>query len=116
MKSHTRRAIAYIAGRLATGGTASHIYDYSESKHVNFSGSVSDSAVSVYDYEQCCHITGSARSVYHYGDGHHISLRVNGNSISGYDYGTGSHFSARVSGRSLHLYDYEGSSNYQYLF
>lgn len=42
MEIHTRRAIAYIAGRLLSGSTSAHIYDYGESTYTSFAGNVSD--------------------------------------------------------------------------
>jgi hypothetical protein len=62
MKPHTRRAVACIIGSVASGTPLSSVYDYSESKHFNFSGDVTLHHVRVYDYEQQCHINGSGDS------------------------------------------------------
>ena len=116
MESHTRRAIAYVAGRLINEESRSSIYDYSESKYTNFGGNVSWSSVSIFDYEQSCYISGSSTNLYHYGDGHYVTLNVEGGQFSGFDYRSGTYFSGRASGRSLYIYDYDTSRYYQYSF
>ena len=114
MKSHVRRAIAYIAGRVISGNPSSSIYDYGTSQYTSMSGSVDESHVSVYDYDKSCHISGSLSSLYHYGESQHVSLKLDGTKFSGYDYGTSSHFSGTVNGKSVSLYDYSCSSYFNY--
>lgn len=110
MKHHTRRAIAYIAGKAISKQSANSIYDYTNSSHFHFSGNV-DESVSVYDYEQSCHISGSLSSFFHYGNGGYISININGNSFSGFDYNESTHFSGNVNGSNISLFDY-GASQY----
>ncbi len=114
MESHTRRAVAYIAGRLISGKSSSSVYDYSEGEYCNFSGTVSEGGVSVFDYGQSCYVSGSGTNLFHYGDGHYITLSPDGGKFSGFDYGTSSHFTGTVIGGSVSLYDYGTSSYYQY--
>jgi hypothetical protein len=114
VQPHTRRALAYIAGRLASGKRSSSVYDYGESRHVSFSGNVSTERVSVFDYEQNCHVGGRPPSLFHYGDGQHISLKMNDHKFSGFDYGSGNHFSGQVRGSSVSLYDYSESQYFNY--
>jgi hypothetical protein len=114
VNAHTRRAVAYVAGRLVTGSESGAVYDYSESRHVNFSGTVSDQNVNVYDYDEGCFVSGSPASLYHYGDGQFIQLNVNGAQLSGYDYGSGQHFSGSVQANSVTVYDYEHGSYFNY--
>lgn len=113
MKPTTRRAIACIAGRLA-GANASGVYDYSESRHVNFSGGVSATNVNVYDHDAGCQISGDGSSLYHYGNSSHLQLDMSGPRFNGYDCDTGSHFSGDVSGSAVSLYDYGESSYFNY--
>jgi hypothetical protein len=115
----TRRAIAYIGGRAASKHTSSSLFDYSTGKYFSFSGSVSETGVSIYDFEAQSQISGSRRgnkiSLFDYGVGSHIDLRLDrSGKISGYDYASGSHFSGTVTGRAISLYDYGSGQYYQY--
>ena len=115
MHPNTRALVAAAAAMLvAGGGNAGAIYDYSQSRHIQISGSASDGNISLYDYDRCCHFSGSDGSLYDYGRGCHVSLQVNGTSFTGYDYGDGHHFSGTVNGNSVSVYDYGESSHFNY--
>ncbi len=114
MKPQTRRAIAYIVGRIITAQNKSAVYDYSSSQYHSFSGSVSLERVSIYDYSENCHISGNLPNLYHYGNSSHISLKINSNKFSGYDYDDSAHFSGNVNGNGISLYDYGESSYYNF--
>lgn len=118
MKDHTRRAVAYIAGRLVCGTGSSSVYDYDSSKRFDFSGQISPTDVSVYDYEQRCYISGSGSSgsysLFHRGNGKHITLNIEGGQFNGYDHDTRKQFTGRVSGNSVSIYDYEHSKYFNY--
>lgn len=119
MKDHTRRAVALIAGCVITGERPSSIYDYSQSKHFQFSGETSPTTVNVYDYNEKCHIGGSGDSrgqlnLYHYGNSKHISLKIDGDNFEGYDYDTQKHFNGSVNGNAISLYDYEKSQYFNF--
>src|SRR5437899_1531974 len=114
MNAHTRRAVAYIAGRLVTGTDSGSVYDYSAPGYFNFSGDVSEGNVNVYDYGQSCFVGGTLPSLYHYGNSRHLDLTVSGTDFEGYDYATGRHFSGSVSSASVSVYDYEHGSYFEY--
>jgi hypothetical protein len=115
MRPHTRRAVAYIAGRLVSGREATAVYDYSERRYVHFSGEVSEDAANVYDYEERCHIGGSLPSLFHYGNRRHIQCNRSGTQvIDGFDYDTNRHFNVNVSGQAVSVYDYEHGQYFNY--
>ncbi len=80
MKSHTRSAVAYIAGRIISKIDGGSIYDHSRAIYANIGGTIDEDSVQVYDYDLGCHISGDRNgfkcSLYHYGDGHHIDLNI----------------------------------------
>lgn len=114
MKSHVRRAIAYVAACIISGKRSTAIYDYASSQYYNFSINLSESGIAAYDYTQGSHISGSYSSLYHYGESQHISLRIEGNKFTGFDYGESCHFSGSVNGNSISLYDYGVSSYFNF--
>jgi hypothetical protein len=114
MKSDTRRAVAYIAGRVISGKAASSVYDYAEGRHQSFSGTVSSDAANVYDYASACHIGGRLGSLFHYGHSAQVQLRLTGTRFDGFDYDESRHFSGDVRGSSITLFDYATSTHYRY--
>jgi hypothetical protein len=87
MHPNTRACVAYIAGKLITGSGSSSVYDYSQSRHINISGTVDVSHVGVYDHNRGCHFSGNLPNLYDYGRGAHVSLNINGTQFGGYDFG-----------------------------
>jgi len=115
MHPNTRALVAAVASRLVgSGGSVGAVYDYSQSRHIQVSGSVGAGSVWLYNHDRGCHFSGSGSSLYDYGRGCHVSLQVHGNSFSGYDYGDGHHFSGTVNGNSVSIYDYGESSHFNY--
>ena len=118
MKPGPRALLAYVVGCISTGKTASAVYDYSEGGYRMISGNVSPRNVNVFDYKDSCHFSGSGSgselSLYHYGEGAHLTLDIRRNEFSGYDYGTGDHFSGNVSGSNVTLYDYGEGAYFNY--
>ena len=119
MKSHTRRGIAYIAGRLVSGKYSTTLRDDSEGKHFSFEGEVSvENGVSVYDYEQNCFIRGNSSkasfSLYHDGNANYIDLAIEGSTFKGHDKDSGAFFSGAVDGDFITVRDDEYSQDFKY--
>ena len=114
MKSDTRRAVAYIVGRAVSGKSSSSVYDFQEGGHHNFSGNVSAVAANVYDYDSSCHIGGQLTSLYHYGHGAHVQIKLNGTRFAGFDYDEAQHFSGDVRGSAVTLFDHATGTHYHY--
>jgi hypothetical protein len=117
MRDHTVRAIAYIVARMAGKGTLSAIYDQSLSKHFSFGGELSEENVFIYDHEQKCHISGSGSagsySLYHFGNGKHISLKMGENGFEGYDHDSGTRFSGSIGDGSISINDTAGPKTFE---
>jgi hypothetical protein len=118
MNAHTRRAVAYIAGRLASDSTATGVSDLSESsRRYLFSGRVNTEDVNVYDHDTGCHIAGAPSSLYHFGNGAQIELSMDGAQFSGHDFDSGHYFHGSVQAkrvRLVRLYDFEHEADFLY--
>jgi hypothetical protein len=114
MTDATRRAVAYIAARMAGQRDAGSVYDFAANRRFLFSGQVEPGSVQVYDYASRCHISGSPSSLYHFGNRRHLTLAVSGSSFNGYDFASRQHFSGTVSGSSVSVYDFEVGRHFQY--
>lgn len=118
MKKGPRALIAFVAASIATGRRHSSIYDYGAGGYRQVSGTVTPNHVNIYDYNDSCYLSGSggvgALSLYHYGEGAHLTLNMQGNRFHGYDYGASCHFSGQVSGNSVSLYDYGEGGYFNY--
>lgn len=113
MNSSTRACVAFIVGASAKSNINS-IYDYSQSKHINIRGTVSNNTVNVYDHDRDCHVIGNLSSFYDYGNSAHINLNISVNKFTGYDYDSSSHYSGSFNSNSVSIYDYETSQYYNY--
>ena len=111
MNEAIRRAIAHAAVFKAGKQPQSHIYSYSEGRHVAFLGS----SAGGYDYDISAYVIETGSGLYHYGLNSHVMLSINGTNISGFDYGSNSHFSGRVNGNSVQIYDHGDGQHHNYL-
>lgn len=118
MNDRTKRATAYLAGRIITSQDISAVYDYASAKQFNFTGEVENN-LSIYDYEQKCLINGLKNQntflLYHYGNQANIKLEIVDNNFYGIDYATNKRFSGNVTENLVYLYDYQNNHNYRYL-
>lgn len=106
--------MAYIASSLCGMAKSSAMYDHSQSKTLNVSGSVAKKEIDVYDFDRSCHVSGNLDNLYDYGNGAHIQISCNGDKFSGYDYHNKFHFSGTVEAGFVSLFDYETQIYYRY--
>ena len=118
LRPHVRAAVAYIAGRLVSGSMAGSVLDCSQRSFRLLSGTVDNYNINVYDHEKKCRFNGTLNegsgSLYHHGDQHYVSFKLENGQFTGFDYGSRFHFGGTVSGKSISLYDYEGASYFNY--
>jgi DNA relaxase NicK len=117
VNDHTKRVVAYIAGRIIGNNDVTTVYDEHHAKYFSFAGDVEPS-LAIYDYEQKCFINGSKNqnviSLYHFGNKNNINLELTGSDFVGYDYDSGQRFCGNVNENLVTIYDYENSHNYSY--
>lgn len=114
MTDATRRAVAYIAARMAGGRDTNSVYDFESRGHFSFSGTVEPGSVNIFDYSSRCHIGGSGGMLYHFGTRSHFNLEVRGSNLNGYDFLSRSHFTGSIYGSSVSIYDYETRRYHRY--
>jgi hypothetical protein len=118
MNPNPRAGIAYIAGCLISKTTASSLYDQSQDRHISMSGTFGYDSVEVLDHDAGCHIVGMKNgaelSLYHSGDEHKMSLKINGNQFTGHDFGSNCSFNGTVDGNAVRIYDYGQGSYFSY--
>ncbi len=98
MDENTRACVAYIAGALVNGNCGNAIYDHSQSKLIQISGTVERNHVNIYDHDRCTFMTGALSDLYDFWRNSTISLSIKGNKISGHDHGDDHDFSGIVQG------------------
>ena len=113
MNAPTRRAVAYIVGRVS-GSRATTVYDFDDAMHHHFSGTVNGAQVNIFDHSEACHITGNLPQLFHHGNAMHLQLTIDGSNFRGYDYDSAMHFQGWVRGNQVSLYDMEHAQHFNY--
>jgi len=117
MRDYTRRAVAYIVGRLVSGKEVFAIYDYFASRNFQFTGKVTLGTISVYDPEQKCSLNGSEKAglyIIHRDDERYIEFTVKEDRFQGYDFETHESFFGTVRGNLISIHDPEHSRLFDY--
>jgi hypothetical protein len=118
MKPNPRASIAYIAGCLISRITASALYDQAQDRQIAMSGRFGYDTVEVHDHDAGCHIVGMKNgaelSLYHSGEEHKMSLKINGNQFTGHDSGSNCSFNGSVQGNAVRIYDYGQGAYFSY--
>jgi hypothetical protein len=114
MNPSLRACIANIAARLSGQSVNSVVYDHTQSKHINVTGSVTAKSVNVYDHGRGAYVTGSPTNLYDHDCGARISLNLSGTHLSGYHQGSGNRYSGDINGHSVTIYDRESGQHHRY--
>lgn len=114
MNQNTRACIAYIAAKLISGAGGATVYDHSQSKYINISGTVSGSRINIYDHERKSHVRGTIASFYDGGIGAHMLINIDGKRFNGRIHDSNCRYSGTVNGKSVTFYDYEESRHFNY--
>jgi hypothetical protein len=116
--TNVRACIAYIAGRSISGNQLAGVYDYSQSKKVPLSGSVTPDHIDIYDTGQNCHFlgdrNGSRYTLLYNGNPHPVTLEIKGNGFRGCDHGTSTYFNGKVQSNSVNIYDCESGLSFHF--
>lgn len=108
MKNEKHIVIAAIAAQ-QQGRVVNHVYDYNRSMYVpvHFNSAIGSKHINMFDYGRNSYVVGNLPSIYDYGSGSYINIRINGNKFNGYDYETNYYFSGSVNGGMVNIYDYQ---------
>lgn len=119
MKPHLRAAIAYVAARLILPSSATGLFDESQFRRVLLSGAVDRTVINVFDHERRCFIVGAGDGVnytlFHQGEGYHVSLSVREHAFWGHDYGHSTRFDGTVDGNSVTVHEHESDARFRYV-
>ena len=118
MNDHTRRAIAYIAGRIVSGTSAVSLYDHTAGRTYNFRAEFAATKIRVREIESGSDITGAGGSgmftITHVGNGKPVSLKLTGSAFEGFDYETAKRYRGAVAGNSVAVQDDQHAKEFQY--
>jgi hypothetical protein len=113
MNEGTRRAVAYIAGRLCTGTEANALFDPASGHHASFEGEVGE-RIAVYDHSRACLIGGVPSAIHDAGTGRYVNLEISRGSFTGYDHASNHHFGGRAAGDEVWIFDCELKRRFAY--
>jgi hypothetical protein len=118
VNANLRACIAYAAGRGVSGRQFSGLYDYSQSKRIPMSGSITADRIDIHDEAPNRHLqgnrNGSLYTLLYDGDSQPVTLEIRDNNFRGCDYGTSSHFSGKVQARAVNMYDCETGLSFRF--
>ena len=119
MKPHVRACIAYIAARLILARPSTGLFDPSQTRRLLLSGTVERETINVYDHERRCFIRGAGDgahyTLFHEGEGHHLSLDRQDAVFRGHDYGRSTRFEGRVEGNEVVVHELESDLRFRYV-
>jgi hypothetical protein len=120
MSPDTRACVAYAALRLISSRDASAIFDCSRSIYTSIAGTVSNTALHLYDFSRNSPFGGKCNNgeyqLYDFEQSSKVDLRINGQHYEGFDHGSLTRFSGTVQGDATSLYDYATDGYFDYVF
>jgi len=118
MNDQTRRAVAYIAGRIVSGKPAPSVYDHTTSRTYNFRGEFAATKITLRDLDSGSDIKGAGGSgmftITQAGNGKPVSLKLNGSTFEGFDYETAKRYRGVITGTSVAVQDDQHGREFQY--
>ncbi len=118
MNANVRACIAYAAGRGVSGRQFSGVYDYSQSKRIAMSGSITSDRIDIYNEAQNRHLQGSSDgsryTLLYDGDRQPVTLEIRDNGFRGCDHETSFHFTGKVQTHSVNIYDCETGLSFRF--
>jgi hypothetical protein len=118
MNDQTRRAVAYIAGRIVSGSAAASLYDHATGRSYAFRGEFAATEITLRDLDSGSAFKGAGGSgmftITQSGNGRPVSLRFNGSAFEGFDYETAKRYRGAVSGKSVAVQDEQHAREFQY--
>jgi len=120
MQPKQRTTIAFIAGRMISGGQRSSLYDHQQGKSVHFETTLSPNYIKVFDLDRGCYtagpMEGNVLDLYDFGHQHLIDLQISGNTFRGWDDLASCHFSGEVSGDDVSFHDEGEAMTFHFSF
>ncbi len=94
------------------------MFDYSRSKQIALSGSITVDHIDIYDEAEKCHLegdsNGSEYSLYYNGNPQPVTLKMSDNNFRDCDHGSSFHFSGKVQPNLVNLYDCENGLSFRF--
>jgi hypothetical protein len=115
MDANRRRALAYVAARLALHPALGAVCDPDTGLTHLYAGEVTPELIRAYDYARSPQLVGRWGALYDTGVRAPIQLCVHGRKFYGYDYLTHRKFDGDVGNERMSLYDASGLQRTEYL-
>lgn len=104
-----------MVGSTASGRSPTSVWDQDASSSFLFGGRVARGAVSVYDHDRGCYVSGQLPALYDHGTGAHVQVAVDRGTFHGYDHASSSHFTGRIAGTAISVFDYQTGGFHNYV-
>lgn len=117
MPEGLRRALAFVAWRLISGGDSAWIVEHGSGRRVRFSGTISPTRIAIRDQEGC-EVNGSGGSGMYTltqgGGGKPVTLKIDGLRFEGFDYGSTRRYAGIVDCETLRIREGRDAGEFSY--